>query len=162
MKSCLLLLPLALAACMTVPAAPTHAATPASASAAASSGALTQYHWQLHDAVGADNQRLDGLLDAPGLAPLQLDFDAKQIHVRHACNQINTSYHLANGHLLVAHMLQTMMACGDHALMQRESAIKTMLRSEPVLTVSAAGPAPQLTLAVPNGQTLTFTGAPKN
>jgi hypothetical protein len=79
MKICLLLLPLALAACMTVPESAVHAATTTAASSnappasPASPDILTRYHWQLHDAVDNSGKRLDALFGLPD-RPLQLDF----------------------------------------------------------------------------------------
>jgi heat shock protein HslJ len=159
MKACLLLLTLALTACMSTPESATHAATPvpASASVPISATTLARYQWQLHDAVDGNNQRLDALFGKPD-KPLQLDFGADRISVRNACNSISGGYTIVEGHLVVAQLMQTMMACADPTLMQRETIIKGVLQSRPTLILTTAGDAPQLTLAAESGQSLTFTG----
>jgi heat shock protein HslJ len=159
MKICLLLLPLAVATCMTMPESAVHAATTTaeSASAPLSPDTLARYHWQLHDAVDTSGKRLDALFGLPD-KPLQLDFTADKIHVKNACNGIGGSYLIVEGRLDVAPMMHTMMACHDQTLMQRENTITAMLGSKPTLILSTAGGTPMLTLAADNGQTLTFAG----
>lgn len=161
MKACLLLLPLALAACMPVPESAPHAAAtaPTSASAPVSTATLVRYHWQLHDAVDGDNKRLDALFGKPD-KPLQLDFTADRVSVRNACNGISGGYTIVEGHLVTTPLLQTMMACSDPVLMQRETVIKAVLQSKPTLILTTAGGSPLLTLAAESGQTLTFAGTP--
>lgn len=161
MKICLLLLPLALTACMTAFASPTHATAPTtdSSNMSASATTLARYHWQLRNAVDSSNRHLDALFGQPDKS-LQLDFTADAVSVRNACNNINGSYSLVDGHLDTTSLRQTMMACADRTLMQREATIKELLRSRPALTLSMAGDTTQLTLAVQNGSTLTFAGAP--
>lgn len=163
MRICLLLLPLALALAlavgMTMPESTTHAATTAeSASAPVSPETLARYHWQLHDAVDNNGKRLDALFGLPD-KPLQLDFAAGRVHVRNACNGIGGSYLIVEGHLDVAPMMHTMMACHDQTLMQREHTITAMLSSKPTLILSTTGSVPMLTLTSDNGQTLTFAGS---
>lgn len=160
MKACLLLLlPLALAACMSVPESATHAAAPASVNASMpiSTITLARYHWQLRDAVDSNNQRLDVLLGTPD-QPLQLDFSNDRISVRNTCNGIHGSYTIVEGHLITTQLLQTMMACADPNLTQRETIIKAVLQGKPMLILTTAGDAPQLTLAADSGQSLTFAG----
>lgn len=159
MRICLLLLPLALAAGMTMPESIAHAATTAeSTSAPVSPDTLARYRWQLHDAVDNNGKRLDALFGLPD-KPLQLDFAAGRIHVRNACNGIGGSYLIVEGRLDVAPMVHTMMACHDQTLMQRENTITTMLSSKPTLILSTTGSAPTLTLTSDDGQTLTFVGS---
>ncbi|HJW07377.1 MAG TPA: DUF4377 domain-containing protein [Rhodanobacter sp.] len=159
MKTLPWLLPLALVAC--TPAPESGAPAPAAASRmAASSATLTRYHWQLHDAVDARNRRLDALFGQTGRPPLQLDFSADQLSVRNACNAIGSDYRIVDGHLLAATLRQTMMACSDATLAQREATIKAVLQGKPALIVSSTGDTPLLTLATANGQTLTFAGQP--
>ena len=160
MKISLFLLPLALAACMTLPESTVHAAatTAESASAPASPDTLARYHWQLHDAVDNSGKRLDALFGLPE-RPLQLDFTAGRIHVKNACNGINGSYLIVEGRLDVTPMMHTMMACHDQTLMQRENTITAMLSSKPTLILSTAGGTPTLTLTADDGQTLTFAGS---
>lgn len=159
MKACLLLLTLALAACMSTPESATHAATPvpASTSVPISAATLARYQWQLHDAVDGNNQRLDVLFGKPD-KPLQLDFSADRVSVRNACNNISGGYTIVEGRLVVAQLMQTMMACADPTLMQRETIIKGVLQGRPMLILTTAGDAPQLTLAAESGQSLTFSG----
>ncbi|MHB1057934.1 MAG: DUF4377 domain-containing protein [Rhodanobacter sp.] len=161
MKACLFLLPLALAACMAAPESATRAAasSPANADAPASSRTLARYHWLLHDAVDSRNQRMDVLFGKPD-KPLQLDFSADRVSVRNACNGIGGDYKVVDGHLLTGPLMQTMMACADPALMQRETTIKAMLQGKPTLILSTAGGTPLLTLAADSGQTLIFAGQP--
>lgn len=157
MKALLWLLPLTLAACMTVPDAATT--SHGDAAAAVSATTLTHHQWQLQDAVDGSNQRLDALFGAPE-KPLQLDCTAERIHVRNACNNISGSYRIVEGHLVTVQLLQTMMACADPTLMQRETTIKDVLRGTPTLILSSTDQIPLLTLAAPGGQTLTFAGVP--
>ncbi len=157
MKALLWLLPLTLAACMTVPDAAT--APHGDAAATVSLNTLTHHQWQLQDAVDGSNQRLDALFGAPD-KPLQLDFTADRIHVHNACNSISGSYHIVEGHLVTAQLLQTMMTCADPTLMQRETTIKDVLQGTPTLILSGTDQIPLLTLAAPSGQTLTFAGVP--
>jgi heat shock protein HslJ len=158
MKARLLLLPLALAACVSACESARHEAapTPASASVPTSTIILARYHWQLHDAVDGDNRRLDALFGKP--EPLQLDFSADRISVRNACNNIHGNYALVEGHLVAAPLLHTMMACADQTLMQRESTNDALLQERPTLILSTTGDTPLLTLAADSGLSLTFTG----
>ncbi|MEO8998631.1 MAG: META and DUF4377 domain-containing protein [Rhodanobacter sp.] len=162
MKACLLLLlPLALSACMSVPESTAHAiaSMPASASVPTSTLTLARYHWQLHDAVDGNNQRLDALFGKPD-APLQLDFSADHISVHNACNGIHGNYTIVEGHLVSAPLLHTMMACAEPSLMQRESTIEAVLQGRPTLILTTADGTPLLTLAADNGLSLTFAGKP--
>jgi heat shock protein HslJ len=161
MKACLLLLPLALAACMSVPESAPHATAtaPTSTSAPVSTATLVRYHWQLHDAVDGDNKRLDALFGKPD-KPLQLDFTADRVSVRNACNGISGGYTIVESHLVTTPLLQTMMACADPTLMQRETVIKSVLQGRPTVILTTAGDTPLLTLAAESGQTLTFAGTP--
>lgn len=159
MKACLLLLPLALTACMTTPESTMHTAAPASASASmpTSSITLARYYWQLHDAVDGNNRRLDALFGKPE-PPLQLDFSADRISVRNACNGIHGSYTIVDGHLVTTALLHTMMACAEPTLIQRESTIEAILQGRPTLILTTADDTPLLTLAADSGLSLTFTG----
>jgi len=159
MKVCLLLLPLALAACMSAPESTMRTAAPASASTSVPTSTITlaRYHWQLHDAVDGNNRRLDALFGKPE-PPLQLDFSADRISVRNACNGINGSYTVVEGHLVTTPLLHTMMACAEPTLMQRESTIEAVLQGRPTLILTTADDTPLLTLAADSGLSLTFTG----
>lgn len=167
MKIALFLLPLALAACTPTPDAgktenPASAATAASSAATATptpaTANLADYHWQLSDAVDAKQQRLDDLFGNAS-QPLQLDFSGDRVSVRNACNNINGGYQVVDGHLVTTLLVQTMMACAEPALMQRETTIKAVLQAKPTLTVTRSTGAPQLVL-VGDGKTLSFTGQP--
>lgn len=162
MKNFLSLLLLVLVACMAAPKSDTHAAVPAPAGndMPTSTTTLTRYHWQLHDAVDASNQRLDALFGKTDKPPLQLDFTADQLSVHNACNAIGGNYKIVDGHLVIGSLRQTMMACTDATLTQRETTIKAVLRDGPSLIVSTPGGTPLLTLAAASGQTLTFAGQP--
>lgn len=157
MKACLLLLPLMLAACMSVPESTTQAA-PVSVSMPISAAALARDHWQLHDAVDGDNKRLDALF-GKAQPPLQLDFSAERVRVSNACNRISGGYTIVEGHLVVTNLLQTMMACADPTLMQREAVIKSVLQGRPTLIMTTTTDhSVLLTLAAESGQSLTFAG----
>lgn len=159
MKIGLLLLPLAIAACAPTSASPPRPPAADNISAADLPTTLTRYHWQLHDAVDHSGKRLDALFGLPE-RPLQLDFADGRISARNACNHMGGGYHLVGGHLQVTPMMQTMMACHDQTLMQREITVKSMLQGTPTLTLSNAGDAPLLTLTVSDGPTLSFVGVP--
>ena len=156
------LLPFALVAC-SPSQAPTSAtaSTPAAATArgAADLPTLGSHHWQLHDAVDGKNQRLDGLFN-PSAKPLQLDFTDHRVSVSNACNGIGGDYKILEGHLVAGPLVQTMMACAEPTLMQRESTIKHVLQAKPALIASTADGKPLLTLSAADGTTLTFTGQP--
>ncbi|WEN15048.1 DUF4377 domain-containing protein [Rhodanobacter sp. AS-Z3] len=169
MKTFLWLLPLAFAACTSsrpsaVPTAEASAARTSSSATtpvpvATSTSELGSYHWQLHDAVDGNNRRLASLFDDSG-KPLQLDFSGDHLSVSHACNGIGGNYKIVDGHLVTGALLQTMMACPDPTLMQRESTIKRVLRASPALTHSNTGGKPVLVLSAADGTTLTFAGQP--
>jgi len=159
MKTSLWLLSLALAACATAPDSTTRASTP-TGGMPTSTDTLARYHWQLRDAVDAGNQRLDALFGKTGKPPLQLDFTRDQLSVRNACNAIGGGYRIVDDHLVTTSLRQTLMACTDATLMQRETTIKAVLQGRPTLIVSTTGTTPLLTLAAASGRTLTFAGQP--
>ena len=162
MKALLLLLPFALAACTAAPDSTAPATAPAHNAEApmATTTTLARHHWQLHDAVDGNSQRLDGLFGDPSNKPLQLDFSADQIHVSNACNSISGGYHIVDGHLDSGPLRQTMMACVDPVLMERETTITDLLKGKPMLALAGTDAAPLLTLTAASGQTLTFAGTP--
>jgi heat shock protein HslJ len=131
----------------------------ACAAVATDSAALPRYHWQLSDAVDSGNHRMDALLDR-AQKPLQIDFSANALSVSNACNGIHGRYTVVKNHLVVELMMQTMMACAQPALMQRETVLKQVLRGEPAIALSRQDGHVQLTLGTPGGQSLTFTGVP--
>jgi heat shock protein HslJ len=161
MKTCLMLLPLVLAACMSAPEPATHAsaATAIDTSAPISAAALARYRWELRDAVDGDNKRLDALFGKAD-QPLQLDFTAGRVSVSHACNRISGVYTIVEGHLVATNLLNTMKACSDRTLMERETIIKAVLQGHPMLILTNDGGSPLLTLAAESGQSLTFAGKP--
>ena len=154
--SLLLLLLLALTACMSAPESSLPTVAPAAASVPTSTITLGRYHWQLRDAVDSNNRRLDALFGNKD--PLQLDFSADRINVRNACNGIHGSYTIVDGHLVTTPLLQTMMACAEPTLMQLETTIKAVLQGRPTLILTTADNTPLLTLAADSGQSLTFAG----
>jgi heat shock protein HslJ len=160
MKFRVLLIPLVLAACTTMPDATVRASAPASTPVASESfTTLPHFHWQLHEAVDGSGKRLDGLFDASDKS-LQLDFTDSRVSVTNACNGIGGSYHVVEGKLDIAPMMHTMMACPDSVLMERERTITSMLEGKPTLILSGTGDAPLLTLTADDGRTLTFHGVP--
>ena len=137
------------------------AAPPAPSEAAVSTprpGDLPRYHWQLHDAVDANGQRLDALFGNVD-RPLQVDFADGRISVSNACNAISGSYRVVDAHLLVAQLIQTRRACIDPTMMQREAVITRVLNDGPSLILATRDNTPTLTLATGDGLSLTFGGA---
>lgn len=124
---------------------------------AVTTSTLGSHHWQLHDAVDGSNRRLDGLFDSSGKS-LQLDFTADRVSVSNACNGIGGNYKIVDGHLFTGPLMQTMMACAEPTLMQRETTIKNVLQARPALITSTADGKPLLTLSAADGTTLTFVG----
>jgi heat shock protein HslJ len=145
--------------CHPLPALIICAALTACAAVATDTAALPRFHWQLSDAVDADHHRLDALLD-PAQKPLQIDFSANGLSVSNACNGVHGRYKVLKNHLVVELMMQTMMACENPGLMQRETVIKQVLRGEPAIALSRQAGRVKLTLGSPGGQSLTFIGVP--
>lgn len=56
--------------------------------------------------------------------------------------------------------MQTMMACADPVLMERETTIRGVLEGQPSILVSTPEDTPLLVLTAADGQTLSFTGQP--
>jgi heat shock protein HslJ len=157
MKACRMLLPLVLSACTGV-SSPTATTTIPNASISASPAqTLQSYHWQLSDAVDGDSKRMDVLFGKSDKS-MQLEFTGKRVSVGNACNAISGDYRIVDGHLDTKILLQTMMACMDPTLQQRETVIKATLQNKPELILSNTNGAPHMSLVAANGQTLTFTG----
>lgn len=163
MRFHLLLLPLALAACASAPAADgTQAMPPGSTTAAAAAPDATLldgYHWQLTRATDRSGQRIDALFVRPD-KPLQLDFGNDRLSVRNSCNGMGGSYRIANGQLLLGPMMHTMMACADPMLNRLDSLIGERLNGRPAIAVTKHGDIPRLELRTAAGDTLDFTGVP--
>ncbi|MBA2077270.1 META and DUF4377 domain-containing protein [Rhodanobacter sp. PCA2] len=163
MRSPLLLLPLALAVCVSaLPAHGTQAPPPGSTAATAAEpdvALLGGYHWRLTQASDHGGQRIAALFVRPD-KPLQLDFGGNRVNVRNSCNGMGGSYHIENGHLVVGPMMHTMMACPDLALNQLDSLVGATLSGRPAIAVSHEGAHPQLQLRTAAGDTLDFTGVP--
>jgi heat shock protein HslJ len=161
MRVHLLLLPLALAACASTPAADGAQATPGSATAATAPDAalLGGYHWQLTQATDRGGQRIAALFVRPD-KPLQLDFGDGRLSVRNSCNGMGGSYRIANGQLVVGPMMHTMMACADLALNRLDSLVGERLAGRPAITVTRHGDTPRLELRTATGDTLDFDGVP--
>lgn len=160
MKAWSWLLPLALGACTGAPGGSdkTAAAAVATHSTASPAAMLKNHHWQLSDAVDGDNTRMEPLFGKSD-KPLQLDFADQRVSVSNACNAISGEYRIVDGHLDVKALMQTMMACMDPTLQQRETVIKQVLQARPSVIVSTTDSTPKLVLVTSSGQTLTFTGA---
>lgn len=151
-----LLLPIALAACASMP--PTDAATMPGASTP-DAALLAGYHWQLAQATDHGGQRIDALFVRPD-KPLQLDFTNGRLSVRNACNSMGGGYQIVNGQLMVGTMMHTMMACREPGLNQLDGLIGQRLAGHPAITVTKQGDTPQLQLRTAAGDTLAFTGVP--
>lgn len=157
MRVHLLLLPLALAACASTPAA--DGAQAAAPGAAPDAALLGGYHWQLAQATDRSGQRIAALFVRPD-KPLQLDFGSDRISVRNSCNGMGGSYRIANGQLVVGPMMHTMMACADPMLNRLDSLVGERLSGRPAITVTHGGGAPRLQLRTAAGDTLDFAGVP--
>ncbi|MFC5739957.1 META and DUF4377 domain-containing protein [Dyella tabacisoli] len=166
MKYCLLLLPLALAACTPTP--PSHPNAPGSTatssptdSSAATPDAtlLSQYQWQLNQATGSDGKRINALFFDENTSP-QVEFGQARLSVSKGCNRMNGGFQIKNGRLEVSPLAQTMMACSNQALMAMDVAIGERLRAHPKLSLQTTGEAPLLRLVTDNGDTLQFIGKP--
>ena len=134
-------------------------ATTATAPAADASSVLTQYHWQLANAVDKSGRRIDALF-APASPPLQLDFDANDVSISNTCNRMHGSYSIAGGKLTLGNMASTLMACNDPALTALDSAAGKILQGTFTLTLDVRGKQPKLTLSAVGGDRLVFNGTP--
>jgi heat shock protein HslJ len=160
MKFRVLLIPLVLATCTTMPESTVRASAPVSTPVAPESfNALPRFHWQLQEAMDNSGKRMDGLFGAADTS-LQLDFGDGRINVTHACNGLGGDYRVVEGKLDIAPMMHTMMACPDPVLMERERTITSMLEGKPTVILSGTNGAPLLTLTADDGRTLTFRGTP--
>jgi heat shock protein HslJ len=163
----MLLLPLALAACSHTPVATSPApsistpgaATVAAARAPSASGStvLSQYHWQLNDAIDSEGNRIEALFVRPD-QPLQLDFSADRLNVVNGCNNMGAGYHVRKGRLQIGPITSTMMACHQPALSALDDAIAQRLRGSVSVNLLSRDNAPRLQLVTDSGDTLSFTG----
>lgn len=96
-------------------------ATTTTAPAADDASVLTQYHWQLANAVDKSGQRIDALFARAG-QPVQLDFDAQGVAIGNTCNRLRGSYSVAGGKLTVGNLASTRMTCTDPALAALDAA----------------------------------------
>lgn len=151
MRFHLLLLPLALAACATTPAAEPPAAPDAAT--------LAAYHWQLDSATNRAGARIDDLFVRPD-RPLELDFAAGHISVRNSCNAMGGSYRIDAGALVAGPFVHTMMACADPMLNHLDQAISARLTGKPALALTSKGGRHELQLRTADGDTLGFAGVP--
>lgn len=151
MRIRVLLLPLALAACTTVPATE----PPPRLDAAT----LAAYHWQLDTATDRAGQHIDALFARPD-RPLELNFDAGRVSVRNSCNAMGGSYRLDGGTLLTGPFVHTMMACADPRLSHLDQAIDARLTGKPTLALTTRNGHRELELRTAGGDTLAFTGVP--
>ena len=144
------------------PASSTAAPLPATTTTAPAADAttmLTEYHWQLVDAVARSGQRIDALL-ARSSQPVQLDFDAQGVSIGNTCNRMHGSYSVAGGKLTVGNLASTMMACPNPALAALDRAAGRYLQGTFDLKLDSRGRQPQLVLTTAAGDRLAFTGVP--
>lgn len=134
-------------------------ATTTTAPAADAATVLTQYHWQLANAVDKSGRRIDALFARPD-RPVQLDFDAQGVSIDNTCNRTRGSYSVAGGKLTVGNLASTRMACNDPALTALDAAAGKYLQGAFVLTLNVRGKQPRLVLIADSGVRLTFTGVP--
>jgi heat shock protein HslJ len=168
-RALLLMLPLALAACMHLtPESPSSSAAQVGASAPAGSAneanvdatMLVGHHWQLTGAVTArGEQRIEALFPRADKS-LQLDFADGRLSASGGCNGMSGAYSIEKGTLKVGMLTQTQMAC-EPKLMQADQAIAAALAAAPDISIEN-GSNPTLTLrtAGSDSQVLTFTGKP--
>ena len=134
-------------------------ATTTTAPAADDASVLTQYHWQLANAVDKSGRRIDALFARPGQL-LQLDFGAQGVAIGNTCNRMRGSYSVAGGKLTVGNLASTRMACNDPALTALDAAAGRILQGTFTLALDVHGSRPRLVLSASGGDTLTFTGTP--
>jgi heat shock protein HslJ len=134
-------------------------ATTATVPAADATSVLTQYHWQLADAVDSTGHRIDALF-ARADRPLQLDFDARGVSISNTCNRMRGSYSIAGGKLTLGNLASTLMACNDPALAALDSAAGKYLQGTFTLGMDVHGKQPRLALSAASGGRLTFAGTP--
>lgn len=134
-------------------------ATTTTAPAADDASVLTQYHWQLANAVDKSGQRIDALFARAG-QPVQLDFDAQGVAIGNTCNRLRGSYSVAGGKLTVGNLASTRMACTHPALAALDAAAGRILQGTFTLALDVHGSRPRLTVSASGGDTLTFTGTP--
>lgn len=153
--ACLLLISaLATSACTTAPSGDLARASSSRLDAAST---LPRYEWRLVSASDGSGQRI-GALFAQADKPLALLFIDGRMAIANGCNRLGADYRVEGHRLLVGHMISTMMACPDAALMEMDRAAAIALTGTHTLAL-AAGPAPRLTLNHVAGSTLVFTGA---
>lgn len=164
MKYHLLLLPLAVAACVQAPEATGPAPSPSVNPSAATSttpatgnSSLVQYHWQLTNATDSNGKRIDALFVREN-EPVQLVFGPDRLNVVNSCNNLGASYAIRKGQLQIGPMVSTMMACHDPALAALDSAVSQRLQGNLGISMLAGGNAPHLQLVTASGDTLSFTG----
>jgi heat shock protein HslJ len=134
-------------------------ATTATAPAADATTMLTQYHWQLANAVDQSGAAIDTLLARPS-QPVQLDFDARAVSIGNTCNRMHGNYSVAGGKLTIGNLASTMMACHDRALVALDQAAGKYLQGTFKLALDSHGKQPRLTLTTSGGDRLTFAGRP--
>lgn len=135
-------------------APPTDGAVATSSQGAAAT--LSRYHWRLVSASDAAGQRINALFPPAG-KPLELQFIDHRIVLANGCNRQGASYRVQNGRLVVGHMISTMMACPDPALMRMDRAAAAALTGSHTLDLEA-GASPRLTLGTAGGSRLVFAG----
>lgn len=167
LRSVLLILPFALAACTHAepePASPSAATTgtaaPASSAKDIDATVLTGYHWRLAEAVTASGGHRIGALFPRADPPLSLDFTDVGLSVSGGCNHVGAIYTVRSGRLNTNSLTQTLMAC-EPKLMQADDAISAVLAENPEIALES-GATPTLTLrtAERDGKVLTFRGEP--
>ncbi|WP_245841429.1 DUF4377 domain-containing protein [Paraburkholderia ribeironis] len=145
----------------TSPAASAGASAEAAANATSTtgSGLLSQYHWQLNDAIDSKGRRIDALFVGTN-RPVQLDFSADRLTVVNSCNNMGADYSIKKGRLRIGPMVSTLMACHDAALAALDDAIAQRLKGSLNVNLLARGDTPRLQLVTDSGDTLSFTGVP--
>ncbi len=63
--------------------------------------------------------------------PVQLVFSGDQVGANAGCNQMSGSVSVDGGHLVVDHLVSTMMACQPDAVMAQEAWVRSMLEARP-------------------------------
>ncbi len=122
---------------------------------------LSQYHWQLSRATDKDGDYIHALFARPD-KPLQLDFQNNRVHVANACNLLNGNVDIHDGKLEVKQMISTMMACMDPAVSNLDKAVSSRLEQAGDYRIDTGVTPPTFTLTTPDGDTLVFTGEPRD
>lgn len=136
--------------------------TPTRAAPAATTNALSAYHWDLTDARNAQGTVQTEWVPPKTRAgaPLRLTFQDQRLSVSGLCNRLGSGYSLDGDRIKISGMVGTMMACSEAGLMQYEQAVGQHLPQAAAWQISSDPTNPLLTLRFADGSHWTLTGSP--